>query len=98
MESESLKKNLDEVTQRIEIVDADIESGRIEFEQIKTAYDKKDAAIKQTNARIEELTELNNRAQIDKNKRPTGEKNDRNRLSLISSICSFISNRLMISD
>ena len=68
MESESLKKNLDEVTQRIEIVDADIESGRIEFEQIKTAYDEKDAAIKQTNARIEELTELNNRAQIDKNK------------------------------
>ena len=68
MESESLKKNLDDVTQRIEIVDSDIENGRKEFEQIKTAYDEKDAAIQQTSARIEELTGLNNQAQIDKNK------------------------------
>lgn len=68
MESESLRKNLDEVTERLDIVDSDIENGREEFEQIKTAYDEKDAAIKQANARIEELTGLNNQAQIDKNK------------------------------
>lgn len=68
IETESLKAGLTEVTQKLEIVDGDIESTRSEFEHIKTVYDEKDAKIQETTARIDEVVALNNQAQIDKNK------------------------------
>ncbi len=67
-ESDSLKKNLDEVSGKLDIVDNDLEQTQAEFEKIKTVYDEKDEEIQHVSNRIDELSANYSQAEIDKNK------------------------------
>ena len=68
LESESLQTAYEEVTNKLSIVDNDIEVNRAEFEKIKTVYDEKEAKIQEISAEIDELTAKSNQAEIDRNR------------------------------
>lgn len=68
VESESLKKNYQEVSSKLDIVNNDIEETSAEFEKIKAVYDEKNLKIEETSSRIDELNQAHNQAEIDKTK------------------------------
>ena len=68
LESESLQSSYEEVSNKLEIVENDIEVNRAEFEKIKTVYDEKEAKIQEISTEIDELTVKNNQAEIDRNR------------------------------
>lgn len=67
-ESDSIKKELDELNASIEIVDGDIEKSRTRLEEIKAAYNDKDEELNKINTGIEEHTAFNSQAEIEKNR------------------------------
>ncbi|MGN0375646.1 MAG: chromosome segregation protein SMC, partial [Butyrivibrio sp.] len=68
LESDSLKKTLEETSSKLDIVNGDIAESQENFDRIKAVYDEKDAAIQNVSGEIEELTAKHNQAEIDKNK------------------------------
>lgn len=68
MEAESLKRSINETSDKLAIVENDAAATQEEFERIKTVYDEKEAEISETSNRIDELSSLHSQAEINKNK------------------------------
>ncbi|MBD5157361.1 MAG: chromosome segregation protein SMC, partial [Butyrivibrio sp.] len=68
MEAESLKRSINETSEKLAIVENDTAVTQEKFDRIKTVYDEKEAEISETSNRIDELSSLHSRAEIDKNK------------------------------
>ena len=67
-ESDSLKKNINEVTEKLNIVNNDVEENRKKFDEIKAVYDEKDREIREISIKIDEISEKNSQSEINKNK------------------------------
>ena len=67
-EADSLKQELKELTDKLNIVETDLEQTTKELDGIKSMYSEKDEELNTINNRIDELTTYNNQAEIDKNK------------------------------
>ena len=68
LEAGSVKEELGEVTEKLEIVNNDYDEAKIKLDEIKTIYDERDREYQELSAKIEQMTADNNQAEIDKNK------------------------------
>ena len=68
LEAGSVKKELGEVTEKLEIVNNDYDEAKIKLDEIKTVYDERDREYQELSSKIEQMTADNNQAEIDKNK------------------------------
>lgn len=68
MESDSIKEKINEYEDKLHIVENDMGLAKQEYDHIKNVYDEKNALIEAVTREIDEITALNNQAQIDKNR------------------------------
>ncbi len=68
MEAESLKRSINETSEKLAIVENDASVTQEEFDRIKAVYDEKEAEISAATSRIDELSVVHSQSEIDKNK------------------------------
>lgn len=68
MEAESLKRSINETSEKLAIVENDASATQEEFDRIKAVYDEKEAEISAATNRIDELSAVYSQSEIDKNK------------------------------
>ena len=71
LETDSMKKNLDEVMGKLEIVDHQYHESSEKFEEIKKNYDEQNKILEETGAALEELIAKNNEGSIDRQRLET---------------------------
>lgn len=68
LEANSVKGELNEVTEKLDIVNTDYEEAKNKLDEIKTVYDERDREYQELSAKIEQMTSDKNQAEIDKNR------------------------------
>ena len=68
VQAESLTQSINEMTEKLDVVNSDIEAATEELDRIKAVYDEKDSEIQSTSARIEELNALLSSTEIEKSR------------------------------
>ena len=68
LEAGSVKEELNEVNEKLDIVNNDFNEAQVKLDEIKTIYDERDREYQELSDKIEKLTAENNQAEIDKNR------------------------------